>query len=69
MDENEVINIEIKNNININLNYIYIIITEDLFKYESEDLKNEIILEKSFKFFGDYLIKENKKDKFDIKTL
>ena len=83
VEENEVINNEInknneenneenneKNNDenNINLNYIYIIITGDLFTYESEDLKNEIILAKRGELFGDYLIKENKPNRFDIKT-
>ena len=52
----------------MNLNYLYIIITGDLFTYESEDLKNEIILAKRGELFGDYLIKENKPIRFDIKT-
>ena len=72
VEENEVINNEInhnndENNNNINLNYIYIIITGDLFTYESEGSKNEIILAKRGELFGDYLIKENKQNQFDIK--
>ena len=73
VEENEVINSEInknddENNKNKNLNSIYIIITGDLYTYESEESKNELILAKRGELFGDYLIKENKQILFDIKT-